>query len=489
MQGGERRSGSGAGVATGAARGARAASATPERASARAGVRALRHPLVWTTAVAAVSLLAQRTPDFDPTAWLIWGRQIVDGWLSTSGGPSWKPLTVAITTVLSLAGDDLAPMLWLIIARAAGLLGLVMAYRLAVRLAGRRSAGVIAAGGLALAPGYLYNAARGDSEGMLVALTLMAVSLHLDGRRHAALLAGTAAALLRPEIWPVLALYGVLLLRRSGSKRTLALLMACAVAVVALWLVPERIGGGDWFRAAARAQIPADQLPGDTGYRFFRTLLYAAGGVVWPFFVGAALAFVAARRRAPRTAADQAVLAMGAGAVAWTVIVALMAEFGFSGNLRYLTVPVAAVCVLGAIGARDGLRVLRAVPGRLAPAAVGAFAVIALGVALVLLALDVDSLAEDGRRYGRELPQLIERAGGRTALVACGPVGADHFSRQALAWQLHLRQLDVRLGIGARVRTVLGLAGTGAATDGRPPIRLRHGEWVLRSYCSLPRRP
>src|SRR4051812_17398636 len=162
-------------------------------------------------AVAVLSLLAHRTPEFDPTAWLIWGRELAHGTLSTLGGPSWKPLPVLFTTPFAFAGDTVAPWLWLVVARTGGLLALVAAFRLTWRLGGRTPA-LLATAALALATEFLYNAARGDSEGLLVALTLWAVDLHLAGRRLAAVGAGMAAALLRPEVWPLLLVYGAWLL-------------------------------------------------------------------------------------------------------------------------------------------------------------------------------------------------------------------------------------------------------------------------------------
>ena len=40
------------------------------------------------------------------------------------------------TTPFALAGDDGAPLLWLLVARAGGMLAFAMAYRLGARLAG-----------------------------------------------------------------------------------------------------------------------------------------------------------------------------------------------------------------------------------------------------------------------------------------------------------------------------------------------------------------
>src|SRR3954447_23901687 len=164
--------------------------------------------LLLCVAASAASLVLQRTPSFDPTAWLIWGRQVADGTLHTLGGPSWKPLPVLFTTAFAPAGDTVAPWLWLVVARAGGLLAVVEAYRVTARIGGR-TAGWIAAASLALAPDFLFNAFPGDAEGLLVLFGFWALHLHLDGRRHAALLVGALTGLIRPEVWPLLLAYGL----------------------------------------------------------------------------------------------------------------------------------------------------------------------------------------------------------------------------------------------------------------------------------------
>src|SRR5919107_4987009 len=230
--------------------------------------------LLLCIAAAAASLVAQRTPAFDPTAWLIWGRQIADGTLHTLGGPSWKPLPVAFTTAFAPAGDTVAPWLWLVVARTGGLLALGAAFRVPARLGGR-TAGWLAVACLGLATDFLYNAARGDSEGLLVASALWALSLHLDGRRHAALLAATLTALIRPEVWPLMVAYGLWDLRRPPRLRTAALLSGIVVVLGAAWFVPEHIGSGNWFRAATRAQNPVPGSPGQSALPFLFVFLYA----------------------------------------------------------------------------------------------------------------------------------------------------------------------------------------------------------------------
>ena len=180
-------------------------------------------------------------PTYDPWAWIIWGREITQWDLVTTNGPSWKPLPVLFTTPFALFGDDGAPALWLLVARAGGLLAFAMAYRLGARLAGPW-AGAIAAVALVLSDEFIFNFARGNSEGMLVALVLWAVERHLDGRYTQAFLLGFAAALLRPEVWPFWGLYGLWLLYRERDRRTAAA------------RVRQR-------RAGARAVVPA-RVPG-----------------------------------------------------------------------------------------------------------------------------------------------------------------------------------------------------------------------------------
>ena len=85
--------------------------------------------------VASIALLpVPAALAYDPTAWLVWGRELVRFELDTTGGPSWKPLPVLVTTVLAPLGD-LADEAWLVVVRAVALFGLVVAFRLATRFA------------------------------------------------------------------------------------------------------------------------------------------------------------------------------------------------------------------------------------------------------------------------------------------------------------------------------------------------------------------
>ncbi len=152
--------------------------------------------------VAALSLLRPYALAFDPMAWMVWGREVGRLTLDTSSGPSWKPFPVLFTTPLALFGGS-GPALWLIVARAGGLLALAGAFALASRLAGRW-AGAAAVAVMALSPWWLFNTALGNSEGLLAAAVVWAIVAHLSGRYRWALALLTAAALMRPEAWPFL---------------------------------------------------------------------------------------------------------------------------------------------------------------------------------------------------------------------------------------------------------------------------------------------
>ena len=86
-----------------------------------------------------------------------------------------------------------------------------------------------------------------------MALGLAAVGRHLAGRTRHAFLFGIGAALLRPEAWPLIGLYGLWLLARSRAAKLVA---AAFVSLPLLWLLPELSGSGDLLRAAHRARDP-----------------------------------------------------------------------------------------------------------------------------------------------------------------------------------------------------------------------------------------
>src|SRR4051794_27329848 len=278
----------------------------------------------------ALSFLAPSAPTYDPWSWIIWGREIMHLDLSTVSGPSWKPLPVLFTMPFSLFGS-LAPDMWVFVARAGTIAGVVLLFRLGRRLGGI-PAGVAAAAPYAVATWTLRNGAMGNSEGLLVALVLGAVDRHLDHKPRSAFLLALGAALLRPEVWPFFGLYGLWLLWREPRVR--AVVIAGFAALPALWLLPEWWGSGDLLRAAHRAQNPRGNSPAfaeDPVRAVVDQFHLMLAQRVWMGLVALGLGLVVGvlLRRAPgrRDVAVVAALLVGAGL--WVLEVALMTSDGF----------------------------------------------------------------------------------------------------------------------------------------------------------------
>ncbi|MEJ7714613.1 MAG: hypothetical protein WKF40_02445 [Thermoleophilaceae bacterium] len=115
-------------------------------------------------------------------------------------------------------------------------------------------AGVFAAAFLLTTYQYVRDSMLGNSEALLAALFLWGFERHLDGRRDHALYLGLGAALLRPEVWPFLGLYGLWLFFRDPRMRLRLVLVALAIPL--LWFGPELWGSGEPFRASSRATNP-----------------------------------------------------------------------------------------------------------------------------------------------------------------------------------------------------------------------------------------
>jgi len=403
------------------------------RAGLRAGVAAA-------LVLAAASLLLPYHPVYDPWAWLIWGRELAHGGLETASGPSWKPLPVLVCTPLSLLGDA-APASWLLIARAGWLCAPLLAGLLAARLAGeeagrwRWAGAALAAGSVALTADSFTPPLRqftgGLSEPLLVALVLGAVWAALDERRGLALGLGTAAALLRPEAWPFLALYGLSV--RGHHPRLRVATVLVAVLIPLAWFVPDIVGAGNPLEGGETAR--AGGLEPLDGLAVLGRALAAPLAAAW---IGLALLLW---REGDEL--DPALKTLLAGAAAWIGLVALMAVAGFAGLPRFLAPATAVIAVLGGVGlARTAAERGRAFPshgGKSSAAMVAATLVIAVG-GFAWRAAQVPGDVEVVERQTRSVDHLFDLvdATGSEALLACQDrVRMTHVREQTgLAWKL-----------------------------------------------------
>ncbi len=408
----------------------------------------MRRVLLACAVLAGISLLLPSAPTYDPWAWIVWGREVAHLSLDTTGGPSWKPLPVAFTTIFSGFGmidDSIPPLLWLAVARAGALLAMALVFRLALRLAGGSrwgtAAGLVAATALALTPEWLRYAAHGNEAPLAVAAMLWAVERHLVGSRRAALALGFAACLMRPEVFPFLAAYAAWIWRSEPAARKL--ILVCAVALPAFWLVPEWIGSGNPLAAGAQARsepswsLSRQDLP-------WLALLSRAHEVFGPLLeAGMAVAVLLAWRERRRFE-----LALGTTFVAWVILVAAMTQAGFSGNPRYLLPATVIACLLTGVGF---VRLAQAAP-RSVPAA--AAAMVLAAVAISLSAPRVTSLADQARTAAHtaqlddDLALAVSRMGGGDAVVRRGAPTSDRAFVPHLAWLTTLPVGDVERSAG-----------------------------------------
>jgi hypothetical protein len=443
-------------------------------------------------ALAAGSLGLPSAPGYDAWSWLQWGREVASLQLATEGGPAFKPLPVTVAAALAPAGSA-APELWLLITRAAALLGALVAGRLAWHLAGgSATAAVAGALGVLLCSGWATGVGGGGVEGPLILLALLACERALAGRPGAALGLGSAAALLRPEAWPFLGLYAVLAWRHHVSLRRW--IAAGAVAIPACWLLPEALAAGDPWRSAARATVPNPGAPALSAYPALESLRRATMLPLAPLALAGLAAGVlglagalGARRAVAGDARRAAIGVLGLAGLAWVALVAAMSELGFSGEERYAlpgaaVLSVAGAAGLGALGRRHRGAAALAVAAALAP-----FALARAGdVALEL------RRSADAARLAGDLEAAVAAAGGRSRVLACGRPYVGPYRGSLLAWQLDVAKRQVRFAprppaVVFRSRLVAGAAITPRLPPGGYEPLARTERWEVVAACWPPR--
>lgn len=387
-------------------------------------------------ALALASLTLPSGPGYDQYAWLIWGRELSHFGLSVEGtGTSWKPLPAIVDALLAPLGHS-AMYGWLVISRAGALFAVFMAFRLAWRLAPRGMrvlAGVVAAASLTLTGEWLRRNGVGNSEGLMVAFGVLSVDRHLDGRRGQAFALLVAAGLIRVEIWPFLAVYGVWLLWRTNGWRRVAVAIGALVGPV-LWFGGDWLGSGHLTTAADRAINSSPGAPGSAPHPALAVLQEAYTMLplpAWIAIVAGLLAALARRRLTP-------VVALAGCALAWTAIVAVMAERGYPGLPRFVFMASALDAVAAGVGAA-------ALAGAIArgsrPASVGVATVAACAFAFGCIpnarllpseVAGIDQIADSDAGLWHSVNAL----GGASAVLGCGKPATPWYTATGLAWDL-----------------------------------------------------
>jgi hypothetical protein len=410
-------------------------------------------------ALAGISLLLPSEPSYDPWAWLVWGRELAHGTLDTGGGPSWKPLPVAFTTLvarLEELDEGLPAALWVVVARAGALLALAMAVRLASRLAGGGVAGAfggaVAAVVLFLTPDWFQFTAHGSEAPIAVALLFWAIERHLDGRHGHVVVLGTLACLLRPELFPFLALYLLWAWRAEPNLRPL--LAGVLILLPAAWIVPDWVGSGHPLDGGRQARSEPVWSLSNAEQPWLRALERAHNhaGLAVELLALVAVGWALVRRR-------WAVVALAAAGLAEVAVYLVMTESGFSGNPRYVLPALAVASVLAGVGAAALIETGARFAGRLArPLRVGVsraallprLAGGAAGLAVVA-ALGAPFLHERDRQlrkdarqvelrmdFHRDLARAVDEVGGPPAIAAIGTATANRALHSRLAWELRV---------------------------------------------------
>ncbi len=388
--------------------------------------------------LAALSLLLPGTLSYDPTAWVIWGREVGRFELDTVTGPSWKPLPVIVTTIVAPLGDA-APELWMWVARTAGLLALVGVVRLGVRLAGPVAGGL--AGALLILtpdgePRFIRTWAEGHDAPASAALAVWAIDRHLAGRRTTTFALLVALALLRPEAWPFVLVYaGWLAMTTDVSLWALG---ASLAAIPVLWFGGDLWGAGSPLQGASAAQV----IPLDLAERTTTALGNVGAMVIIPAWVGAGLAVVLAIRRR-----DQVPPALAALALAWCVIVSAMAiVFGYAALSRFLLPAAAVVCALAGAGF---VQAARSITSPRARVALVAGLVVVSAPFVVVRAAGLPTVWDEVQFHddlGQDLVATIDLVGFDRASTACTTIAVEPVSQlhPATAWELDVPLRDVR---------------------------------------------
>jgi hypothetical protein len=391
----------------------------------------------------------------DAWHWIRFGRELATLDLATAGGwSSWKPLAVVFTTPFSLFGDA-APVLWTVVARAGAFATIALVALLPLRLArsssfrGVDSKAALAAGsaGAGLVALHIVgrNLMTSVSEPLVTALMLGSILLTLDRRYRPALALMLIAALGRPEALLLAGAGTLALWHKEPSLRLPAALGA--IAVVLAWWLPDWLSTGDlghistinssWklrpdlppelrqIAPAAKVALRNASIPG---------LALITGGLA---------VAAAAWRRGERN--PGLIAAAGLALIASWFAMTLL---GSPAAYRYLQPPTLILISLGGFAVIAAIAALSSGGEAQAGETAGVRRILTLAAALATIVIAAASIpaqfAADIRSTSRDeaatnaLGAAITAAGGRQAILACGPIARNSEQDGLLSWKLNV---------------------------------------------------
>lgn len=404
-------------------------------------------------AVAFVAGVGMR-PSYDPYGWLVWGHQTLRWNLDLNAAPSWKPLTFIFTLPFALFRGFAVP-LWSVTATAGTIAMGVFAWRIAYRICDVAEGrwGIFAAWIGALFAGVGVLGMEGlskltfiaNSDQLNTALVLAAIDAHVCRRPRLAYVVLFFAALGRPEVWPFLFLYGLWIAWRVPGTRLLV--FGGWVLLLAAWYVPTGVASHSLFSASNLDMNKPKAIHGNKLVGVFRRW---ANLYEWPVQAAAVLGVVIAIVRR-----DKRVLWLTAAALLWVIVELAFALHGLSAVPRYMMESGAVMITIGGIAIAQLIAGLPGVLGGRTPAArwriaVGCVVVLGLLVAMVPFAHRRAYEWKVGVTHARNagviidaLSDVVKQAGGRDAILSCGPVAAKNQYQSQLAWAMGLNVSDV----------------------------------------------
>ena len=273
---------------------------------------------------------------------------------------------------------------------------------------------------LLLTPQAIYLFAGGIAEPIVTLLILIAVRMQLDGRVRAVWFALIIAALARPE---VLALAGVYALVMLWQRRlAIGWVLSLPMVGVLLWGLGDWIGRGRPFVVVGLAGSGAEpKVIQAAGWPGIELLVRSASQIQPLVAVVALLAFAAALRwREPVETT------LGVAFVGLIGPVVVATQLWYPAVPRYMGPFFALGSVLAGIGLGRLIRVARTGGQRAALAS----AVVVVGLLIALPSAVTHDRAglrwyEARATADSGLSDAIDSAGGRAAVVACGPAVVD----------------------------------------------------------------